>query len=159
MALSTRDEAVERAVKGLFDEEAEACRADPYCYSITASAAFDEIALLRRKGVRFEKICAAFAKSGLLPCGAKPHSLSQAFLREKRRREKTAPATDDGTVKKARAAETGQPAKFSQKPEPAAPDFGDEAAEKKWIREQLSTAVDTGLGKIIKNPDGSFDYN
>jgi hypothetical protein len=34
-----------------------------------------------------------------------------------------------------------------------------EAAEKEWIRKQTSTTVDTGLGKITKNSDGSFDYD
>jgi hypothetical protein len=34
-----------------------------------------------------------------------------------------------------------------------------EAAEKEWIRKQNSMTVDTGLGKITKNSDGSFDYD
>jgi hypothetical protein len=36
---------------------------------------------------------------------------------------------------------------------------GNEDAEKEWIRQQTSTTVDTGLGKITKNSDGSFDYD
>ena len=83
MALDARKEAAERAVNGLLGDEAAICGSDPYCYSMTASAAFEEIALLRGRGVRFDKICAAFTKAGLLPDDAKPHSLSQAFLREK----------------------------------------------------------------------------
>jgi hypothetical protein len=159
MALDARKEAVERAVNSLFDEEAAICGADPYCYSMTASAAFEEIALLRGKGMRFEKICAAFAKEGLLPNDAKPHSLSQAFLREKRRREKTARTEPSGTAKKSSATETNRAAKFPQKPVPAAPDSGGDAAEKEWIRKQTSTTVDTGLGEIIKHSDGSFSYD
>jgi hypothetical protein len=34
-----------------------------------------------------------------------------------------------------------------------------EAAEKEWVRKQTSTTVNTGLGKITKNADGSFDYD
>jgi hypothetical protein len=125
---------------------------------MTASTAFDEIALLRGKGMRFEKICAAFAKAGLLPPDAKTHSMSQAFLREKRRREKTARTTDAGAVKKSSAAETDRAAKFSKKTEPATPEFGDEAAEKERIRKMTGTVVDTGRGKIIKHADGSFEF-
>jgi hypothetical protein len=159
MTLDTRKEAVERAVNGLLDEEAAICGADPYCYSMTASAAFEKIALLRGKGMRFEKICAAFAKEGLLPNGAKPHSMSQAFLREKRRREKTALTETTGTARKSSVTETNRIAKFPQKPVPAAPNFGDEAAEKEWIRKQTSVTVDTGLGRIIKHSDGSFSFD
>jgi hypothetical protein len=154
MALDARKEAAEGAVNGLLDEEAAICGADPYCYAMTASAAFEEIALLRGKGMRFEKICAAFAKAGLLPHDAKTHSMSQAFLREKRRREKTAA----GAAKKPGTAETDQAAKFSRNPEPAAPDFGGEAAEKEKIRKMTGAVVDTGCGKIIKHADGSFEF-
>ncbi|MDR1510111.1 MAG: hypothetical protein LBS53_10770 [Synergistaceae bacterium] len=158
MASNTRKEAVERAVNGLINEEAAIVSADPYRYSLTASAAFEEIALLREKGMRFEKICAAFAKSGLLPPDAKPHSLSQAFLRERRRREKTMPAAAAGDAKKPGATERDRDAKFSQKTEPAATGFGGEAAEKERIRKLTGTVVDTGRGKIIKHTDGSFEF-
>jgi hypothetical protein len=159
MALDARKEAAERAVNGLLDDEAAICGTDPYCYSMTASAAFEEIALLRGKGMRFDKICAAFAKAGLLPGDAKPHSMSQAFLREKRRREKIVRTEAVGTAKKSSAAGTDRAAKFPQKPEPAVPDSGNEAAEKEWFRKHTSTTIDTGLGKITKNADGSFDYD
>jgi hypothetical protein len=158
MAVDARKEAAERAVNGLLDGEAAICGADPYCYSMTASAVFEEIALLRGKGMRFDKICAAFAKAGLLPNNAKPHSLSQAFLREKRRREKTIPTAMVGDAKKSGATEADQAAKFSQKTEPAAPDFDGEAAEKEKIRKMTGTVVDTGRGKIIKHADGSFEF-
>ncbi|MDR0764232.1 MAG: hypothetical protein LBE65_01395 [Synergistaceae bacterium] len=159
MASNTRKEAVEHAVNGLLNEEAAIVSADPYRYSLTASAAFEEIALLRGKGMRFEKICAAFAKAGLLPNDAKPHSLSQAFLREKRRREKTARTEGAGTAEKSSATETNRAARVPQKTVQAAPDSGAEAAEKEWIRKQTSMTVDTGLGKITRNSDGSFDYD
>jgi hypothetical protein len=126
---------------------------------MTASAAFEEIALLRGKGMRFEKICVAFAKEGLLPNDAKPHSLSQAFLREKKRREKMARTGGAGTARKSSAAETNRAAKFPKEPVPAVSDSGGGAAEKEWIRKQASTTVDTGLGKIIKHSDGSFSYD
>ena len=158
MASNTRKEAVERAVNGLLNEEAAIVSADPYRYSLTASAAFEEIALLREKGMRFDKICAAFAKAGLLPDDAKPHSMSQAFLRERRRREKTMPTAMAGDAKKSGAAEAGRAAKVSQKTEPAAPDFGGDAAEKERIRKMTGTVVDTGRGKIIKHADGSFEF-
>jgi hypothetical protein len=159
MTLDTRKEAAERAVNGLLGEETAICGADPYCYSMTASDAFEEIALLRGKGMRFEKICVAFAKEGLLPNDAKPHSLSQAFLREKKRREKTARTEAAGTVGKSSAAETNRAAKFPPKTVRTASDSGGDAAEKEWIRKQTSATVDTGLGKITKHSDGSFSYD
>ena len=64
-----------------------------------------------------------------------------------------------GTAKKSSATEIDRPAKFPQKPEPAAPDSGGEAAEKEWFRKHTSTTIDTGLRKITKNADGSFDYD
>jgi hypothetical protein len=158
MALDARKEAAERAVNGLLDGEAAIRGADPYCYSMTASAAFEEIAMLRGKGMRFDKICAAFAKAGLLPPDAKPHSLSQAFLRERMRREKTARTETAGTPEKSSATETDRAAKFSQKTESAAPNFGGEAAEKERVRKMTGTVVDTGRGKIIKHADGSFEF-
>jgi hypothetical protein len=36
---------------------------------------------------------------------------------------------------------------------------GNEASKMEWIRKQTSTIIDTGLGKIVKHSDGSFDYD
>jgi hypothetical protein len=37
--------------------------------------------------------------------------------------------------------------------------FKNEASKMEWIRKQTSTIIDTGLGKIVKHSDGSFDYD
>jgi hypothetical protein len=36
---------------------------------------------------------------------------------------------------------------------------GGKNSEKGWVQKETSAAIDTGLGEIIKNSNGSFDYN
>jgi hypothetical protein len=162
MTLKKRGEAIEEAVNRLLEEADAPDPAAPRCYSRAASSAFEKIASLREKGIGYVRICKAFESSGLLPENADPHSLGQAFRREKTRRGKIAAKTppsersDRDTVKKADAL-PWKADKTIEKTVPEAAKVGNDATEKEWIRKLTGTTVDTGLGKIIKHSDGSFD--
>ena len=86
MDQQSRESALKSALDRLLAEEGETASEDMYCYAKTVITSFEEIQLLRLKGVRFDKICKLFEESGLLPENANIHSLRQAFAREKARR-------------------------------------------------------------------------
>ena len=139
-----------------------------HVHSGTAKKFFGKIKSLRERGFSFIQLCGAFEKAGILPEESNPYSLRQAFLREKARRAKAeellkevkdnalgeaAPSPKANMTDSTPASKTAS----AQNNQTRAPDK--EAAEKEWLRKQTSTTIDTGLGKIIKNSDGSFDYN
>jgi hypothetical protein len=105
----------------------------------------------------------------MLPEKSNPYGLRQAFLRERARRAKAEELLK--AVKDTALGETAAPSPKANTPAstPATKTAGaqnnhtkapdKEAAEKEWLWKQTSTMVETGLGKIIKNSDGSFDYN
>jgi hypothetical protein len=141
--------------ENILGEEAPLTRKEACAYSKALRSVFARVEKLRSKGFSFVQICAACEKSGILPKGANPYCFRQAFRRERVRLLAEGElakliADGSGTAKK-----TAAPHEKADTPTRAP---GDEA-EKEWIRKQISTAVDTGLGKIIKNSDGSFDYN
>ena len=147
--------AMEKA-ENILGEEAPLTRKDTRAYSKAIRSVFARIEKLRSKGFSFVQICAACEKSGILPKDANPYCFRQAFRRERARllaEGELAKQISDGSGTAGKTAR-----QFPKADIPGGAPDG-EAAEKKWIREQLSTAVDTGLGKIIKNSDGSFDYN
>jgi hypothetical protein len=161
MALKKRSEAIEEAVNRLLEEDDTNDPTDPHCYSRAIFSAFEKIASLREKGVEYARICKSFETAGLLPENANLHSFGQAFRREKARRDKYAKSTktpipeksDRGTAKNT----ADSPLKAHKSAEEATK-AGDEAADKEWIRKLTGTTVDTGLGKIIKHSDGSFEF-
>jgi hypothetical protein len=114
---------------------------------------------LREDGYSYDIICEVFAENGLFPNGANPKTFRSAFLRETDRREKKLKAAilkNPGAAQKAAApaVKTDSPAKgIAPKPK------DNDASEKEWIRKQASTVIDTGLGRIVKYSDGSFDYD
>jgi hypothetical protein len=149
------DAAMEKA-ENILGEEAPLTRKEPRAYSKAIRSVFERVAKLRSKGFSFVQICAACEKSGILPKNANPYCFRQAFRRERARllaEGELAKLIADGS---GTAEKTAVPSPKADMPASAS---GGEAAEKEWIRKQLSTEVDTGLGKIIKNSDGSFDYN
>jgi hypothetical protein len=162
MALKKKSEAIEKAVNRLLEEDDANNPSDPHCYSRAIFSAFEKIAPLREKGIGYARICKAFESFGLLPENADPHSLGQAFRREKARREKYSAKTppsersDRDTAKKA-AASPWKADKSIAKTAPEAAEAGNDATEKEWIRKLTGTTVDTELGKIIKHSDGSFE--
>jgi hypothetical protein len=146
-------EAIENAVGSLLDEEARIGAMGLYCYATLVSVAFEKISLLRQKGIRYDKIRESFTRHGLLPANAKTHSLSQAFLREKRRRERHCPKPDfelPGDQTKAGESLKGVSETVHTKP-------NDDAKEHERIRKMTGVTVDTGLGQIVKHSDGTFD--
>jgi hypothetical protein len=135
-----------------------------YIYSEIARAAFDKLKLFRNRGFSYAQICGALEKTGLLPKNSNPYSLRQAFHREKARlkREgelmKLLKDNSDSVSKE----EPGKPektavVKVQVKPEPEKSRL-DEEAKAEWIKQMSGSVVDTGTGKIVKYPDGSFDF-
>lgn len=134
-------------------------RRNDVSYALVVKTGYDEILRLREDGYSYDIICEVFAENGLFPNGANPKSLRSAFFRETNRREKKLKAEitkNQGTAQKAAASaiKTDSPANgIVVKPRDK------EATEKEWFRQQTSAVVDTGLGKIIKHSNGSFDYD
>jgi hypothetical protein len=134
-------------------------RRDDVSYALVVKAGYEEILKLREDDYSYDVICEVFAENGLFPNGANPKTFRSAFIRETNRREKklkTAIPKNTGVVQKAAApaVKTDKPANgIAPKPK------DNEASEKEWILKQTSTVVNTGLGKIIKHSDGSFDYD
>jgi hypothetical protein len=159
-------EAANERVEEILRNETPLNRKGGHVHSDTARKYFGKIKSLRGRGFSFIQLCGAFEKAGLLPEKSNPYSLRQAFLREKARRAKAEELLK--AVKDAAAEETAAPfpkanmpvrTPFMKDTKPQngpAPDS--EAAEKEWLRRQTSSRIDTGLGKIIRNSDGSFDY-
>jgi hypothetical protein len=135
--------------ENILGEEAPLTRKETRSYSKALRSVFARVEKLRSKGFSFVQICAACEKSGILPKGANPYCFRQAFRRERAR------LLAEGELAKLIADGSGTAEKTAM---PTRAESG-ETAEKEWIRKQTSTTVDTGLGKIIKNSDGSFDYN
>jgi hypothetical protein len=126
-------------------------------YSLVVKSGYEEIHGLREDGYSYDLICEVFAQNGLLSERANPKALCNAFLREKKRREKKGVQEPGAAGKNALpAARANLP---TQAPAPEKQNPGDEAAEKERIRKLTGNVVDTGLGKIIKHSDGSFEYN
>jgi hypothetical protein len=134
-------------------------RRDDVSYAMVVKTGYEEILRLREDGYSYDVICEVFAEKGLFPNGANPKSFRSAFLRETNRREKKLKAAiskNPGPAQKAAApvVKTDNTAGvIAPKPKDK------EASEKAWFRQQTSTVIDTGLGKIVKHSDGSFDYD
>jgi hypothetical protein len=130
-------------------------------YSNEAGAYFETIRAMRRKGYSFVQICRAFEKENVLPKNSSPRFFRQAFHRERKRREaeeslsEIAKNADVAPVK----ADSARPIPPAKTPEPAKPAPAGEAAEKERLRKMNSVTVNTGLGKIVKHPDGTFDLD
>jgi hypothetical protein len=136
MALKNRAEAAEEAVARLMDEENAIGSPSEGGYSKTVFWAFETIRSLRERRISFARICRSFEISGMLPENANPHSFRQAYARERARRTKTG----------------NEAAKKTQAPpvNPAGPDR---------TRMPDDTPVKAKPGRVIKNADGSFEYN
>ncbi|MDR1578989.1 MAG: hypothetical protein LBS35_01420 [Synergistaceae bacterium] len=161
-------EAASERVEEILRNETPLNRKGGHVHSDTAKKFFGRIKSLRARGFSFIQLCGAFEKAGVLPEKSNPYSLRQAFLREMARRAKTEELLK--AVKDTALEEAAEPspkanmpvrtqfmkAAKSQNDLPLTPDK--ETTEKEWIRKQTSTTIDTGLGKITKNSDGSFEF-
>jgi hypothetical protein len=135
-----------------------------YIYSEIARAAFGKLELFRNRGFSYAQICSALEKTGLLPKDSNPYSLRQAFHREKARLKREGELMklledDSDSVSKEKP---GKPektavvkAQVKPGPEKSKPE---EDAKAEWIKQMSGSVVDTGTGKIVKYPDGSFDF-
>jgi hypothetical protein len=138
-------------------------RAD-FAYARIARVAFDGICELMAEGFSYVTICKAFEANGLLPEGSKPYSLSRAVRREDMRRQKrAAPARSEQVLrdatKRMENVKTDSSDKGVARTEPENPKFSDHAEKIERIRKEDGFAVDTGLGKLTKHSDGSFDFD
>ncbi len=82
------NDAFQAAVERLLAEAESASNTDIYRYARTVAKSFEDIQALRERGVRFDKICKLLETTGWLQENADVHSLRQAFIREKARRNK-----------------------------------------------------------------------
>jgi hypothetical protein len=135
-------------------------RAD-FSYARIVRVAFEDICELMTEGFSCVTICKAFEANGLLPEGSKPYSLSRAVRREKVRRQKRAVSTGSeqvirDTAKSAENVKTDSSDKGAVRIEPEKSKLSDNAEK---IRKEDSFSVDTGLGKLTKHSDGSFDFD
>jgi hypothetical protein len=162
-------EAANERIEEILQNETPLDRKGGHVHSDTAKKFFGKIKSLRGRGFSFIQLCGAFEKAGLLPEKSNPYSLRQAFFRESARRAKaeellkairdTALEEETAPSSKADAPALTQLMKTANHQNNPVPALDRETAEKEWIKKQTSTTVDTGLGKITKNSDGSFDYN
>jgi hypothetical protein len=125
-------------------------------YSLVVKAGYEEIRGLREDGYSYDLIREAFAQNGILPEHANPKALCNAFLREKKRREKRG-VQKHYTVKMTTTTGGDMNLPLTEAPAQEKQNLGDEAAEKERIRKMTSITVDTGLGTIVKHSDGTFD--
>jgi hypothetical protein len=162
-------EAMNERIEGILRNVTPLNRKEGHVHSDTAKKFFGRIKSLRERGFSFVQLCGAFEKAGILPDKSNPYSLRQAFLRETARRAKAEEllkairdtALEETAAQSPRANRPdGTPtAKTTGVQNSQAGRFNKKDAEKEWIRKQTSTTVDTGLGRITKNSDGSFDYD
>jgi hypothetical protein len=167
MALDDFEAANER-IEEILRNEAPLNRKGGHVHSDTAKKYFSKIKSLRGRGFSFVQLCGAFEKAGLLPEKSNPYSLRQAFLREAARRaraEELLKAVRDTVLEeaampspKANMPDRTPTAKAAAVQNSQARRPGKEDTEKEWIQKQTSATVETGLGRITKNSDGSFDY-
>jgi hypothetical protein len=157
-------EAANERVEEILRNEAPLNRNGGHVHSDTAKKFFDKIESLRRRGFSFIQLCGAFEKAGILPENSNPYSLRQAFLREAARRAKAeellAEVKKGGETDAAVSANATPPVRTADtaKQENGGTAAKNESGEER-VRRLTGTVVDTGLGKIVKHSDGSFEYN
>lgn len=129
---------------------------DSYVYAKVACIAFDEMKGLREKGIRFEVICRELEREGCLPQGANPGSLSRAFRREAARRSEVQKTNSSHKEEK----NWLKPSKPSVSTDGSKAETFDAEAEREKRKKQGlgGRVVHTGTGKIIKTPDGGFEF-
>jgi hypothetical protein len=159
-------EAANERIDAAIEHETPLRRKEGRIYSGAAREFFGKIKALRGKGFSFVQICGAFEKAGALPRDSNPYNFRQAFLRELSKRGRAEELLEE--VKNACEPVTGPSVPISisapvRTNEPVKPGKNVPAAktesEEEKARRLTGTVVDTGLGKIVKHSDGSFEYN
>jgi hypothetical protein len=151
------------AAEDLLKEGIPLKRCNANIYSKVVHAAFERIRTMKGKGFSFAQICGAYEKAGLLPGKSRAGSFRQAFQRERARRMKEDELKrliEDGgdAEKNTESAANANKAASSMGSRVNKPDQQNQESEKERMRRLTGTAVDTGLGKIIRHADGSFEY-
>jgi hypothetical protein len=134
-------------------------RRNDVSYALVVKTGYDEILKLREDGYSYDVICEVFAEKGLFPNGANPKSFRSAFLRETNRRGKKPKAAipENPSIAQKAAAPAVKTDSLVKGVVPKPKD--NKTPEEEWFRQQTSTTINTGLGRITKNSDGSFDYD
>jgi hypothetical protein len=132
-------------------------RAD-FSYARIARLTFENIRELTALGFSYVTICRGFVINGLLPEGAEPCSLSRAMRREGIRRQKhigpeKAERLGQNMEKKLDVVRMSTTVISAEKPE-----SGGTTSDEKTAK-MAETTVNTGLGKLTKHTDGSFDFD
>jgi hypothetical protein len=141
-------------------------RRENITYALVVKSAYDLIQKLREEGYSYDVICRAFSEKGVLRTGANAKNFCSAFLREMRRREKTAVRTDESKhmeKKKADVSSFGNASKGTEGSVTPQKQTNPENSEtKKTGGKKLLNMpfYDTGTGvRITKHSDGSFDFD
>jgi ribosomal protein L12E/L44/L45/RPP1/RPP2 len=156
-------EAANERIDAAIEHETPLRRKEGRIYSGAAREFFGKIKALRGRGFSFVQICGAFEKAGILPQDSNPYSFRQAFLRELSKRVRAEELLKE--VKNARESAAEPPAANApaRTNAPGKPDKNASAArtesDEEKVRRLTGTVVVTGLGKIVKHSDGSFEYN
>ena len=129
-------------------------------YALVVKVGYEEIEKLRNDGYSYDIICKILSENSLLDADANPKNLCTAFLRETKRRLSRQKANQSIFRESNVPAEKADSRAVN--PNKAIQNNGGEAikteGEKERVRPSMGTVVNTGLGQIIKRPDGSFEY-
>lgn len=151
-------------LENMLNGETPLVRKEVHAYSTVMKKVFPKVEHFHRKGFSFVQICAACEKSGLLPAHSNPSCFRQAFRRERSRLEREnamaeAFKNDREPEEKQMLSSTNVKEKPSVKsPEREKTASDEETERRERIRKMTSVEVDTGLGKIVKHADGSFEF-
>ena len=117
-------------------------------YAIVVKVGYEEIQKLRSDGYSYDIICKMLSENGALGVDANPKNLCTAFLRETKRRLSRVQV--NSSIPRANVVSAGERSKTGEADKTE--------RDNERTRRMTGRVVDTGLGKIIKNTDGSFDY-
>jgi len=125
-------------------------------YALVVKVGYEEIQKLRNDGYSYDIICETLSENGVLDVGASPKNLCSAFLRETKRRLIRQQASGRNIDASTKTNVETEPLTSGAN----SPNSDGKATEKERekVRRLTDTTVDTGLGKIIKHTDGSFDF-
>jgi DNA-binding transcriptional MerR regulator len=155
------DAQVEEAIK---EEKAPGNKGERV-YSDTARCFFTKIKALRDRGFSFVQICKAYEKIGQLPKDSNPYSFRQAFLRELGRQNQSGELLKEvkeggrDTERESPPQILAAPAMEHRENNTMKAGSSDELTEEKRVEKLTSSTVKTGLGKLTKHSDGSFDFD
>jgi hypothetical protein len=132
-------------------------------YAHVAKVGYEEIQQLRDDGYSYDTIRDDLVARGVFEEGAASGNLCSAFLRERKRRAMSerpeAERSGWKEAKKPRESETPTVIHEVPKPEPAKPNIQKKSEEREFVRKITGSTEETGLGKLTRHSDGSFDFD